>query len=167
MLRPCRFKLSGMSLLLFLKKKRKKKDHLPLVLPGNRWSLGCALCFIRTPYVSSVITFRSLFGAQWQRDWVGHSLTTVSVSHRRRERICPEHSEARICVPLCGRAQFSKLWLRCVPEIFSRIYNNIFLIWLFQFCQLTCVYHYIVCCLLSCVLFLHNISDVYSATLQP
>lgn len=51
-----------------------------------------------------------------------------------RERICrhTEQSEARICVPLCGRAQLSKLGLRCVPKIFSRIYNNIFLILLFH-----------------------------------
>lgn len=49
-------------------------------------------------------------------------------------RICrhTEQSEARICVPLCGRAQFSKLGLRCVPKIFSRICNNIFLILLFH-----------------------------------
>lgn len=43
-------------------------------------------CSLLHPHtVSAVITFRSLFGAQWQRDWVGHSLTLVSASCRLRE----------------------------------------------------------------------------------
>lgn len=100
-----RFKQCGVFLF-----KKTKKLHLALIWQSNRWSLGSVLCCIHTPYVSSVITFRSLFGAQWQRDWVGHGLTTVSVSHRQGENM-------QTPSPLTGQNLCAIVWPSSVSQI--------------------------------------------------
>lgn len=74
------------------------------------WQMEFRFCSLLHPLtVSAVITFRSLLGAQWQRDWVGHSLTLVSASCRLREEaeisplntpLCPDNPSI-ICYIAC------------------------------------------------------------------
>lgn len=130
----------------------------------------CPVLHPHTPYVSSVITFRSLFGAQWQRDWVGHSLTTVSVSHRQGREYADTlntHREESVCH--CGLVQFPKLGLRCCPEILNTVDHSVFSALAFFVCynnqSVDTVILYV--CLLSCMFFQHIIYDVYSVALQP
>ena len=65
-----------------------------------------------------------------------------------RERICrhPQHSQGRICVPLCGLVQVPRLGLRCRPEISNRISHVTFLLPLH--CEES-----VVCLPLSCLFF--------------
>lgn len=133
------------------------KVVLPVIWQSNRWSLGSVVCLIHTPCVSSVITFRSLFRAQCQRDWAGHSLTTVSVSHRLGEDI---HPQCRIYVPLCGLVWFTKLgrWWpdkftnRISPATFSKTIVTWFWISLFSVnsnvCYIFCIPSVFAYCLL-------------------
>lgn len=116
----------------------------------------CPVLHPHTPYVSSVITFRSLFGAQWQRDWVGHSLTTVSVSHRQGREYADTlntHREESVCH--CGLVQFPKLGLRCCPEILNTVDHSVFSALAFFVCynnqSVDTVILYV--CLLSCMFF--------------
>lgn len=160
------FLLRGNVLLcVFLPTALKRKKAL--IWQSNRWSLGSVPSCIHTPYVSSVITFRSLFRAQWQRDWVGRGLTTVSVSHRQAENMQTpsaliETTDPSAIVWLSSLYQF-RTQEPCWPEILKEDRSKHLNLG-FKCVQpdknVTCC-GYIAKNLFSCMFVLHDINDIY------
>lgn len=73
--------------------------HLCVIWQSDRWSLGCVLGCIHTLCVICHY-IQVIVWSQWQRDWVGHSLTTVSASYRLSEETRISSSPSPPSLPL-------------------------------------------------------------------